>query len=324
MLNLKDIVGINVEASARCNARCPFCSRNKKVRTYTNHLLTLGDFKKLPLELFNSIEWLSFSGNFGDPCTNPELPEIAAYLKEKCPSLMLMGSTNGSMQDSNWWRSLGQYYSNGNMYFSLDGLADSHARHRKGTNFSQIIQNIRAFTDGGGVAYWQFILFEHNESQIQAAEDMAREIGCTRFFVISSRAYNSDCQRPKNTAFSLKDEIFTSYQQKAIGPNEHARCKPVQNRSIYFAADGTVHPCCLAHCNYITEHEPSFQFIIDLIEKYNDQINFRTKPLDEILQGPYFKEVLKLSLNNSYCKIKCSKYRKQARAELILVDKYFK
>jgi hypothetical protein len=31
-----------------------------------------------------------------------------------------------------------------------------------------------------------------------------------------------------------------------------------------------------------------------------------------------------LSLNNSYCKIKCSKYRKQARAELILVDKYFK
>lgn len=324
MLNLKDIVGINVEASARCNARCPFCSRNKKVRTYTNHLLTLGDFKKLPLELFNSIEWLSFSGNFGDPCTNPELPEIAAYLTEKCPSLMLMGSTNGSMQDSNWWRSLGQYYSNGNMYFSLDGLADSHSRHRKGTNFSQIIQNIRAFTDGGGVAYWQFILFEHNESQIQAAEDMAREIGCTRFFVISSRAYNSDCQRPKNTAFSLKDEIFTSYQQKAIGPNEHARCKPVQNRSIYFAADGTVHPCCLAHCNYITEHEPSFQFIIDLIEKYNDQINFRTKPLDEILQGPYFKEVLKLSFNNSYCKIKCSKYRKQARAELILVDKYFK
>ncbi len=323
MLQLKDIAGINVEASARCNAHCPFCSRNQKVRPYSSHLLRLKDFKKLPVELFDSLEWLSFSGNFGDPCTNPELPEIAAYLKSKCPTLMLMGSTNGSVQDSNWWRKLGQYYSDGNMYFSLDGLADSHPKHRKGTNFHKIIENIRAFTEAGGVAYWQFILFEHNESQIQAAENMAKEIGCSRFFVISSREYNRDCQRPNNTIFSLKDEIFTQYQKKASGPKERALCKPLQNHSIYFAADGSVHPCCLAHCNYITEHEPSFQFIIDLIEKYNDEINFKTKPLEDILQGPYFKEVLKLSVDNSYCKVKCSKYRKQARAELILVDKYF-
>jgi MoaA/NifB/PqqE/SkfB family radical SAM enzyme len=324
MLLLKDIAGINVEPSARCNAVCPFCSRNKKVRPYNNHLLLLDDFKKLPSELFNSLKWLSFSGNFGDPCSNPELPEIAAYLKEKCPTLMLMGSTNGSMQQPDWWRSLGRFYSDGNMYFSLDGLADSHSRHRKGTKFNQIIKNIQAFTEGGGTAYWQFILFRHNEHQVQKAEKLAQEIGCTRFFVISSREYNDECQRPENTHFSLKDEIFTSFRQQAEISNETARCKPVQNHSIYIAADGTVHPCCLAHCNFITEHEPSFQFIIDLIEKYGEQINFKTTMLADILAGPYFKDVLKLSLHNSYCKMKCSKYRKEARAQLVLRDTYFK
>ncbi|MEE4165368.1 MAG: radical SAM/SPASM domain-containing protein [Desulfocapsaceae bacterium] len=324
MLLLKDIAGINVEPSARCNAVCPFCSRNKKARPYNNHLLLLDDFKKLPAELFNSLKWLSFSGNFGDPCSNSELPEIAAYLKEKCPALMLMGSTNGSMQQSDWWRSLGRFYTDGNMYFSLDGLDDTHSRHRKGTKFNHVIRNIQAFTEGGGTAYWQFILFKHNEHQVDEAEQLAEEIGCTRFFVLSSREYNDECQRPENTHFSLKDEIFTRYRQQAEDSDDTARCKPVQNHSIYIAADGTVHPCCLAHCNYITEHEPSFQFIIDLIEKYGDQINFKTTMLDDILAGPYFKDVLKLSLHNSYCKMKCSKYRKEARAQLVLRDTYFK
>jgi len=324
MLSLNDIRGINVEPSARCNARCPFCSRNKKVRSYDQHLLTLEDLIKLPKDLFSSLRWLSFSGNFGDPCTNVELPEIAAYFKKMCPSLMLMGSTNGSVQNSEWWGKLGQHYTDGNMYFSLDGLADNHTRHRIGTNFNRIIENIKGFTDAGGVAYWQFILFDHNENQVQEAEEMARDIGCTRFFVIPSREYNADFQRPANSTFSLKDEIFTRYQRRSSGTDDRALCKPVKNHSIYLAADGTVHPCCLAHCNYITEHETSFQFIVDLIDTYGDEINFKTKPLEDILQGPYFKDVLKLSADNSYCKMKCSKYRKEARAQLILRDTYFK
>ncbi len=323
MPQLEDIAGINVEPSALCNARCPFCSRNKKVRPYAKHLLTLDDFKKLPSGLFDSLKWLSFSGNFGDPCTNPELPEIAAYLKEQCPSLMLMGSTNGSVQDSSWWKSLGRFYANGHMYFSLDGLADSHHLHRKGTDFDRVIRNIRAFTRGGGTAYWQYILFKHNEHQVDEAQKLAEEIGCARFFVLSSREYNDECQHPENMQFPLKEEIFTRYREKAKGPDERARCKPIQNHSIYIAADGTVHPCCLAHCNYITEHEPSFLFVIDLIEKYGEQINFKTKPLNDILDGPYFRDVLKLSVDNSYCMMKCGKHRKEARAQLILRDTYF-
>jgi len=323
MLRLKDIVGINVEVSARCNARCPFCSRNKKVRSYGNHLLTLDDFKSLPEELYDSLEWVSFGGNFGDPSTNPELPQIAEYIKKMCPAVTLMADTNGSVQNTSWWRSLGTPFSDGIMYVSIDGLADTHANHRKGTDFEKIIQNISAFIDTGGAAHWKFILFEHNEHQVEEAEKIAKEIGCSRFFVISSREYNNDCQRPGNATFQLKSEIFSAYQQKTIGQNEQALCKPFQNHSIYLAADGTVHPCCLAHCNYVTEHEPSFQFIIGLIEENIERINFKTRPLADILNDSYFNEVFEISKTNSYCMMKCSKYRKEALKQLILYDKYF-
>lgn len=323
MLQVKDIAGLNLEVSSKCNAKCAFCSRNKKVRQYGNHLLRLSDFKLLPQELFESLEWASFAGNFGDPSTNVELPQISTYIKESNPAVALMGDTNGSVQNEQWWRNLGRSFTDGTMFFALDGLEDTHTIHRKHTDFKKILRNLDAFTSTGGVAHWKFILFKHNEHQVEKAEKLAQEIGCSRFFVVSSREYNSDCQKPLNIAFDLKSEIFSTYQRKAISQEEHAICKPYQNHSIYIAADGTVHPCCLAHCNFVTEHEPSFEFIIDLIDQYKEQINFKTKPLEEILQGSYFNKVTQLSKTNGYCRMKCNKYRKKALSKLILHDKYF-
>jgi len=323
MLHLNDIAGLNLEVSSKCNARCPFCSRNKKVRDYGNHMLTLSDFKLLPQELFDSLEWVSYAGNFGDPSTNGELPQISTLIKEHNPAVILMGDTNGSVQNEAWWRELGCSFSDGTMFFALDGLEDTHAIHRKNTDFKRIVRNVEAFTGAGGVAHWKFILFKHNEGQIEEAEKLAKEIGCSRFFVVSSREYNGDCRKPVSTTFDLKSEIFSAYQLKTISQEEQAVCKPYQNHSIYIAADGTVHPCCLAHCNFITEHEPSFDFIIDLIEKHIDQINLRTTPLEEILRGPYFRRVTQISKTNSYCRMKCNKYRKEALGKLILRDIYF-
>ncbi|THB77345.1 MAG: radical SAM protein [Desulfobacteraceae bacterium] len=323
MLQLKDIVGLNIEASSICNGRCPFCSRNKKVRPYGSHILRHEDFLALPTVLFDHLEWISFGGNFGDLTTNPDMPAIARYIKSLNPEIALDGDTNGSVQDESWWGELGPYFKNGVMCFSLDGLADTHAIHRKGTDFNRILRHIKAFTKSGGVAVWKFILFQHNEHQIQEAQKMAKEAGCTRFFVISSREYDEECRRPELIDFDLKSDIFASYASKALEEKGQAICKPYSNQSIYLAADGTVHPCCLCHCMYITEHDPRFEFVVPLIEQHLAKINFKSTPLEEILQGPYFEAVLNKSKTNSYCILKCNKYKKKVRKELILHDTFF-
>lgn len=321
MLHLMDIKALNIEPSSQCVAKCPFCSRNKKVRDFQGHYITLSDFKQLPSAFLSQLEWIDFGGNFGDLSTNRELPAICEYIKNINPGIILRGNSNGSAQNLIWWEKLGHFFTNGALSFSLDGLEDTHALHRKGTEFNKILKNITAFSKAGGKAEWKFILFKHNEHQLAEAERIARDIGCSRFFVISSREYDELRAKPDIMPFRTKDQIYVDYQKQAISEKGQAICKPLKNRSIYLAADKTVHPCCLAHCNYITEQEPTFNFIIGLIQKYHSSINFTTTPLKEILQGDYFKEVLEISKTNEYCLMKCNKHRKKAKQEILLIDK---
>lgn len=323
MISLDNIIGLNIEVSSICNAKCPFCSRSKKVRSYDNYLIHLADFKLLPKSMLRHLEWIAFGGNFGDLATNKDMPKMAEYAKQLNHKVQLHGDSNGSLQKASWWHELGLHYQDGFMVFSLDGLDDTHAIHRRGTDFKTIVKNVRAFAGAGGVAHWKFILFEHNEHQIHQAEKIAERAGCTRFFVVSSREYNGEWRRPKTMQFDLKNEIYTRYQKQILSDNEFAKCKPVSNRSIYIAADGTVHPCCLAHCMYITEYEPSFKFAARLIKDHSGRINFKTRPLEKIIQGEYFEKMFKISKTNSYCISRCNKYKKEAQNELILYDRYF-
>jgi MoaA/NifB/PqqE/SkfB family radical SAM enzyme len=323
MLKLRDIKALNIEASSKCSAKCPFCSRNQRVRPYGGHQITLSDFKRLPVALFNNLRRVTFSGNFGDFASNPETIDITKYTQDLNEDIIVEGETNGSVQSETWWGALGALVQKGCVVFCVDGLEDTHGLHRIGTDFHRITRNIRAFTRAGGVAHWKFIVFKHNEHQIEKAEALASDLGCTRFYAVSSRDYDETLQKPKSLDFEIKRDIFFSYWEELRGAGEHALCKPLGNRSLYIAADGTVHPCCLAHCMYITEHNDLFGYIVPLIEKYQSEINFKTRPLEEIITGPYFEEVLETSKTNPYCMIKCSKYKKEIRKQLVLHDTYF-
>ncbi|WP_300464698.1 radical SAM protein [Desulfobacula sp.] len=323
MLTLKHIKALNIEISSKCIASCPFCSRNQKVRPYGNYMITFSDFKKLPQSLIKQLKWVSFAGNFGDLSTNRDMVIIADYLKRLNKTVALGGDTNGAVQDEHWWGELGTHFQDGCMEFSVDGLADTHAIHRIGTDYLKIVKNIEAFTRAGGVAHWKFIVFAHNEHQIEQAEQTARDIGCKRFFVIPSRDYDDQFKKPEKIGFQIKRDIFHSYDEKVSSSRAVVTCKPFANGSLYLAADGTVHPCCFAHCMYITAHNAAFDFLPPLAEKYYDRINFKTTPLADILMGPYFDEILKESKTNAYCRMKCNQFRKTIKRELVLRDRYF-
>lgn len=320
-VTLAQIQSVNFEISAACQANCPFCSRRQKVRPYGDYIITLKDIKLLPAHFIQQLKRISFSGNFGDLCSNPHSVDIARHIRQQNPGITLEGDTNGAFQSRNWWRRMGESFGKGCMVFCLDGLADTHRLHRKGTDFSTILQNLQAFCAGGGVAFWKFVVFEHNEHQIQKAEALARDHGCTRFFVVSSRDYDDICRKPRTWAVQIKREMFLAHWKRLDPDERQAVCRPLDHRSIYIAADGTVHPCCFAHCIYITEHNESFRYIVPLVEKYYTQINFKTTPLRQIIEGPYFKEVYSKSKTNTYCMIKCNKDKHSVKKKLVLYDR---
>ncbi len=319
-LTTENIKALNIEASSHCVARCPFCSRNQKARPYGRHNITLEEFRRLPPAMIANLRRITFAGNFGDLASNPEMTDIAAYIKELNPQIMLGGETNGCGRNPSWWQALGSWFQDGGMVFALDGLENTHALHRIGTDFRKIIKNIEAFTVSGGVAHWKFILFEHNKHQIEAAEKMAREIGCARFFVVSSRDYDQTLLKPVGIRFQIKRDIYQTYEHEDL----IALCKPQVKRSLYLAADGSVHPCCHAHCMYITEHNQRFQFLVALIDRYYSEINFKTKPLADIIQGPYFEAVFSQSKTNRFCRMKCNRFQLDIRRKLILYDQFLR
>ncbi len=320
MLSPEDIKGLHIEPSSRCNARCPFCSRMQKVRVYGRHLITLDEFRRLPASMLRRLKWINYGGNFGDLCTNPDFPSIVAHMHALNAEVVMGGDTNGGVQSEDWWATLGRAWGRGLMGFCIDGLADTHARHRVGTDFRTILRNAAAFIAAGGAAFWKFIVFRHNQDQVEAACRMAREIGFFGFSAVVSRDYDDRLEAPDAFNVAVKRDLFAALS----ADQTTARCKPLHKGSIFIAADGTVHPCCQAHIMYITEHNRRFGFIVPLVEKHLAAINFKTRPLADILQGDYFRSVFEQAPPCEYCRIKCGGALPAVRRELIVHREIFK
>jgi sulfatase maturation enzyme AslB (radical SAM superfamily) len=109
-------------------------------------------------------------------------------------------NTNGSARQEDWWIELASVLGKGYVIFSIDGLEDTNHLYRKGTNFERIIKNAKAFIDAGGRAVWEYIVFAHNEHQVEEARNLADELGFEKFQVKKSARFLS-------TTGSLKESI---------------------------------------------------------------------------------------------------------------------
>jgi hypothetical protein len=65
----------------------------------------------------------------------------------------------------------------GQIDFGIDGLEDTLHLYRKNVKYNKVIENAQAFIQAGGRAQWNFIVFKHNEHQVSAVTDLAKNLG---------------------------------------------------------------------------------------------------------------------------------------------------
>lgn len=188
---------MHVEITNRCNAACPMCARNV-LGGKTKEDLVLDEWSKDDIDqIFNNqfpnLENVMFCGTHGDPC----VAEHALYAIDKIKSTTdatIEFYSNASMRTPEWWKNLGSfmnekkpshwhYRKNDLAIFSIDGLSDTNHLYRRRTNFEKIIENAEAYINAGGIARWDFIVFKHNEHQVEEAESLAKKIGFKQFRV---------------------------------------------------------------------------------------------------------------------------------------------
>lgn len=188
-----NITQVHWEPTDKCNSACPMCPRYSsdgfEIDTLANAEWTLESFKKAwPVEFIKDLKKILSCGNYGDPCACREFVDIYEYCRQINPRIGLACNTNGSLRTPEWWARLGavmKHEQNIGNYctFSLDGLEDTNHLYRRNTNWKKIMENAQAFIDAGGVAHWDFIVFEHNEHQVEEARDLAKQMGFKNFNV---------------------------------------------------------------------------------------------------------------------------------------------
>jgi MoaA/NifB/PqqE/SkfB family radical SAM enzyme len=206
-----DIRTVHLEVTERCNASCPMCARNingGETNPWIHDAeLSLEDIKKIfPNEFIQQLNHIYMCGNFGDPIVAKDTLEIFRHFRSVNSDILLSMNTNGSARQEDWWIELASVLNKGYVIFSIDGLEDTNHLYRKGTNFERIIKNAKAFIDAGGRAVWEYIVFAHNEHQVEEARNLADKFGFEKFQVKKSARFLS-------TTGSLKESI-TSIDKK--------------------------------------------------------------------------------------------------------------
>jgi MoaA/NifB/PqqE/SkfB family radical SAM enzyme len=193
---VQDTKILHLETSSVCNAACPMCHReiDKRFNKDTDAVsLSLGQIKNLFNDHFiENLETMFMCGNYGDPAAAPECIEIFQYFRHINPNIKLGMHSNGSLRNKEWWGTLGAILSHSGdyCYFSIDGLRDTNHIYRINTNFDKIMENATAFIQAGGRAHWEYLVFEHNEHQVEEAKQLSIAMGFSSFGEKVSRRFH--------------------------------------------------------------------------------------------------------------------------------------
>ena len=271
---------ISIEASNVCNLSCGFCDI-EKIRNGKKYFITPDGFNNLDIKKLKLN--VAMVGRVGDPIFNPDITDLTSIVKDADTKLFI--STNGTMRDKKWWHDFASYMPRDHViYFAIDGTTpDVYSFYRRGGVYQKAIDNMKSFIDGGGNATWQFILFKHNQHQLDDLDRLSKEYGCN-YVVLSSNFYDHKYKAPefenklKSNAEVMDLEVF--------------KCR-LKLGEIFISAMGHYHPCC-----GILEFGTVLRFVNMRIKSiYNER-------LSDVLDSGYYDRILEKTNKFPACK-KC-------------------
>ena len=328
MYNYEDIKSIHLEVTQNCQAACPMCDRNCNGEGVNPHIkldeLTLEDCKRIFAPTFIAqLNTMYMCGNLGDPIVAKDTLEIFRYFRKHNSQMWLSMNTNAGAKDMQWWAELAQVIGRaGAVIFSVDGLKDTNHLYRQNVVWDKVETNMKAFIAAGGRARWDYIIFEHNEHQVEEARALAEEWGCEKFIPKKTgrffstkkmtgkethQAINRKGQKttklakPKEVKFTNKELDKEATIVKQFGSmleyydNAKIKCKVKDNGNIFITAEGLLMPCCwTAGRMYKWWHlDPKIEQIWTYIDDAGGKggINVIINDLKRVMEGPLLSSI---------------------------------
>jgi len=305
-----------LEMTTRCNAACPMCPRQfpgqVPAEAIPRRTMSFEWVKRhLDKDFIRSLEWIVLCGNYGEPTVADDCLEILEYFRDIQPGIILQVHTNGGTRKPEWWYKLASIADR--VTFSIDGLQDTNHLYRKRVRWSRLMENIRSFIEGGGLAEWAYLVFEHNEHQVDEAYELSKELGFKTFSVKRTSRFMSESSGQVEESFTSEGFVFRQPRSERFrnrrlqemgaldGDDGYKKylsttqitCKAKRDSSVYLGADGFLFPCCYLALIYgkspLTMSDA--RTLLDAIPGGISSISIEKHSVESILRGDFFSRV---------------------------------
>ena len=234
---MRDIKVLHLEPTDVCQAACALCARetDKNFRKDRQHHLAMDKILQVfDQEKIRQLDKMFMCGNYGDPAAGKHTLDIYRAFRKFNPDIVLGMNSNGGIQTTFWWYELAKILNQPRDYvvFSIDGLESTNATYRQNVSWIKVMSNARSFIEAGGSAHWDMLVYRHNQHEVDACEQLARDMGFSWFRAkVSKRGFTPILQFP--TGWQPIEQQATSIS-----------CHALQEQSVYVDAQGRLGPCC--------------------------------------------------------------------------------
>jgi sulfatase maturation enzyme AslB (radical SAM superfamily) len=233
----RQIRTLQLDPTTVCQAACQSCARETDAsfdKSKKHHLTIDTILQSFPEKKIKKLHKMFMCGNYGEPAAAYYALDIFRYFRQINPDIVLGMNTNGGVQSTFWWHSLGTVLSRQEDYcvFSIDGLESTNHAYRRNVSWSKIMSNAEAFIAAGGSAHWDMLVFKHNQHQVDECEELARLMGFKWFRAkVSKRAFTNGLEFP----------VGWKNPKQVSG---RIKCYALENKIAYMDMYGNISPCC--------------------------------------------------------------------------------
>lgn len=236
-LKLRDIKVLHLEPTDVCQAACALCARETDLnfKKDRQHHLTMNQILRVfDQEKIQQLDKMFMCGNYGDPAAGKHTLDIYQEFRRINPDVVLGMNTNGGLQTTFWWYELAKTMNQPRDYvvFSIDGLESTNATYRQNVVWHKVMSNARSFIEAGGSAHWDMLVYQHNQHEVDACEQLARDMGFKWFRAkVSKRGFTDKLKFP------------TGWNPPQLQSSQ-VNCHALKEQSTYIDAQGRESPCC--------------------------------------------------------------------------------
>jgi radical SAM protein with 4Fe4S-binding SPASM domain len=240
-------IAISIEPTTSCNLRCPECPSGLRAFSRPIGMLEPELNKSIIDQLKSTLTYITYYFQ-GEPYLNQNFTDMVSYATQN--NIYTATSTNAHyLTDENCKNTIDSGLSR--LIISIDGVSqESYGKYRIGGDLEKVIEGTKnivkwkkTLKSRTPFIIWQFIVFKHNEGEIEQIKRLAKEVGVDHLAIKTAQVYD----------FEVGSDLLPENAKYARYKKEGGKYK-IQNKLLdhcwrmwhacVVTWDGKVVPCC--------------------------------------------------------------------------------